>query len=74
MIAGFGKNGGEIFAGSTDGKEEYVGPRVVKSASECNAPPSDAIILFDGKDFKEWQSVGGGDVKWRIDGNAMTVT
>jgi hypothetical protein len=52
--------------------QSYVGPRVVKPASECNAPPSDAIILFDGKDFKEWQKIGGGDVAWQLkDGYAI---
>lgn len=31
-------------------------PKVVKTAA-VNAPPSDAIILFDGKNMDEWESV-----------------
>ncbi|MDR1224418.1 MAG: DUF1080 domain-containing protein [Tannerella sp.] len=54
--------------------QAYAGPRVVTPAVECNAPPSDAIVLFDGTGFTEWQSVGGGDVKWKIENGAMTVT
>ncbi|MDR1331815.1 MAG: DUF1080 domain-containing protein [Tannerella sp.] len=54
--------------------QAYVGPRVVTPATECNAPPSDATVLFNGKNFSEWQSVGGGDVKWKIENGAMTVT
>lgn len=37
-------------------------------------PPSDAIILFDGSDLSQWESVGGGDAEWEIDDDgAMTV-
>ncbi|NBC05012.1 MAG: DUF1080 domain-containing protein [Bacteroidetes bacterium] len=37
--------------------------------------PSDAIILFDGSDTDQWQSVnGGGEVEWEIeDDGALTV-
>ena len=28
------------------------------------APPSDAIILFDGKDISQWESTKGGETKW----------
>ncbi|MDR1102690.1 MAG: DUF1080 domain-containing protein [Tannerella sp.] len=59
---------------SQESGQAYVGPRVVTPATECNAPPSDAIVLFDGKNFSEWQSVGGGNVKWKIENGAMTVT
>ena len=38
-------------------------------------PPSDAIILFDGKDLSEWQSGGKGkkNVKWKIMDNFFEV-
>lgn len=35
--------------------------------------PSDAIILFDGSNTDQWQSVDGGDVEWKIEDGAMTV-
>jgi hypothetical protein len=33
-------------------------PRVI----EPGPPPSDAIVLFDGKDLSQWQSVNGGEI------------
>ena len=29
-------------------------------------PPSDAIILFDGKDLSAWESVKGGPAEWKV--------
>ncbi|HLF34684.1 MAG TPA: DUF1080 domain-containing protein [Cyclobacteriaceae bacterium] len=37
------------------------------------AAPSDAIILFDGKNFDHWASVNGGPAKWELKDGAMTV-
>jgi hypothetical protein len=32
------------------------------------APPSDAIVLFDGKDLSKWQALdGGGAPKWKVE-------
>jgi hypothetical protein len=36
-------------------------------------PPSDAIVLFDGKDMSQWKSERGGDPKWKIEEGAMLV-
>ena len=35
-------------------------------------PPSDAIVLFDGKDLSKWKKQGGGEPNWKIlgDGSA----
>ncbi len=30
------------------------------------SPPSDAIVLFDGKDLSKWESARGGAPKWRV--------
>lgn len=38
-----------------------------------NAPPSDAIVLFDGSGFSNWEAVNGGEAKWKLDNGAMTV-
>lgn len=40
---------------------------------EHNAPPSDAIILFDGKDLNEWTNGKGGTAEWIVADGAMTV-
>jgi hypothetical protein len=32
-------------------------------------PPSDAIVLFDGKDLSKWKSQSGGEAKWKILGD-----
>jgi hypothetical protein len=45
---------------------EWKEPPVVTPA-EHGAPPSDAIILFDGKDFSAWK----GAEKWKIENGAM---
>lgn len=39
----------------------------------ATAPPSDAIVLFAGKDLSEWESVKGGDAKWTVKNGFMTV-
>lgn len=56
---------------------EYWVPeaRVVSPGKTSQDPPSDAIVLFDGKDFSQWKSANanGGDIKWKLGENAMTV-
>ena len=36
-------------------------------------PPSDAIVLFSGKDLSQWKNEKGGDPKWRLEEGAMVV-
>lgn len=52
---------------------EPVPPRVIPGKN--GAPPSDAIMLFDGKNFDEWiSSVDSTEVKWTLnDDGSMTV-
>lgn len=39
-----------------------------------NAPaPSDAVVLFDGKDFSKWERTGGGEPKWKLENGFMEV-
>lgn len=47
-------------------------PRVVTPGTGASAP-SDAIILFDGKDFSQWENVDGGEIRWKLGNGAMTV-
>ncbi|MEY3052146.1 MAG: hypothetical protein RLY31_1931 [Bacteroidota bacterium] len=47
-------------------------PRVV-SPGIGTAPPSDAIVLFDGSSTDAWQHADGSSVKWTVSDGAMTV-
>lgn len=47
-------------------------PRVVTPGA-VTAAPSDAIVLFNGKDLSEWQQADGSPPKWKIAGDAFTV-
>src|SRR5689334_4754260 len=50
-------------------------PKVVTPAKSIGDPPSDAIILFNGKNLDEW--ISNKDTtqpaKWKVDGEVMTV-
>ncbi len=48
-------------------------PRVVKPADEIGKPPSDAIVLFDGKDLSKWQDGKGEQSAWVLQDGAMVV-
>ncbi|MDR1103215.1 MAG: DUF1080 domain-containing protein [Tannerella sp.] len=54
-------------------KEKNLSEPQVVVPGTCGSAPSDAIVLFDGKDFSQWESVKGGEVKWKLADNAMTV-
>jgi len=52
-------------------------PRIVTPAAtfSLNAPaPSDAVVLFDGKDLSKWQSGNGQNASWRVDSNGYMET
>ncbi len=53
-------------------KSSGAEPKVVDSGS-AGGPPSDAIVLFDGKGLSKWQSMNGGDAKWVVADGFMTV-
>ena len=44
-------------------------PPVVTPGAENSAPPSDAVVLFDGRDLSAWE---GAD-KWRVEGGIAIV-
>jgi hypothetical protein len=48
-------------------------PRVV-TPGMGTAPPSDALVLFDGRNLAEWQHDDGSAAKWAVSNGAMTVT
>jgi hypothetical protein len=42
-------------------------PRVVTPGAKASDPPSDAVVLFDGKDLSKWKSLrDGSDAKWLV--------
>ncbi len=49
--------------------------RIIQPPSETGQPPSDAIILFDGKDVnREWEDIKGNPTKWVVkDGSLICV-
>ena len=49
-------------------------PPIVTPGAQNHLPPSDAIVLFDGKDFSKWQGMKGEDPKWELKDGAMVVT
>ena len=48
-------------------------PEVVTPGKTVSNAPSDAIILFDGKDLSNWKNTDGSDVKWKLKNNSITV-
>jgi len=49
-------------------------PKVVTPAADCNAPPSDAIVLFEGKNVDEWVNVKDKQpALWDVHDGVMTV-
>ena len=36
-------------------------------------PPSDAVVLFDGKDLAKWKSANGGEAKWKVSDGVLEV-
>jgi hypothetical protein len=49
-------------------------PPIVMPGEIDNAPPSDAIVLFDGTDLSAWKSIkGGGEAKWKVENGYMQV-
>jgi hypothetical protein len=51
----------------------YPVPEKVAPGKVSGGAPSDAVILFDGKDFSQWTADKGGDVPWKIENGAMVV-
>ena len=49
-------------------------PKVVTPGRTDDAPPSDAIVLFDGRNLGEWVSANDGSpAKWTVANGVMTV-
>ncbi|MCK5465256.1 MAG: DUF1080 domain-containing protein, partial [Bacteroidales bacterium] len=45
----------------------------VVTPGDGTAPPSDAIVLFDGTDLDQWENPDGEPAGWKLENGAMTV-
>jgi hypothetical protein len=79
-IAIFAAMTASVYAQQTNAKPEDTEvwqpePNVVTPGATCGAPPSDAIILFDGKNLDEWVSAQDRSqpAKWNISDGILTV-
>jgi hypothetical protein len=54
---------------------EYYTPvaPVITPGKTAQDPPSDAIILFNGKDLSQWENGKGAAAPWTLEGDAMVV-
>ena len=60
----------------TPGMTEFWTPQpkiVTPGDILTNSAPSDAIVLFDGKNLDAWQSAEGGEAKWTVHDGVFTV-
>ena len=58
------------------GMSEYWTPQpkvVTPGDIKTNSAPSDAIVLFDGKDLSAWQNAKGGPAEWIVKDGVFTV-
>jgi hypothetical protein len=60
-----------VSAGWAVGAAEPEPPIVTPGTN--GAPPSDAIVLFDGKDLSAWKGVDGGPAKWKIEDGVLVM-
>jgi hypothetical protein len=45
---------------------KIITPGTFPSQEIAGTPPSDATVLFDGKDLSKWKSASGGEAKWTL--------
>ena len=60
-----------LAATAREQKPEEPQPRVVTPGRAPGQPPSDAVILFDGKDMSEWALRDGSPAKCTVDAGTM---
>ncbi len=58
---------------AADDDKELPPPKDEPKVINPGPPPSDAIVLFDGKDLSKWKGAEGGDAKWDVKDGVATV-
>jgi len=48
-----------------------ITPGIASTQDTLGLPPSDAVVLFDGKDLFQWRSMDGGPAKWIVKNGRM---
>ena len=48
-----------------------VDPGVPSTQEKPGVPPSDAVVLFDGKDVSQWVALDGSPTKWIVKDGAL---
>ena len=43
-----------------------ITPGTTSTQMSVGVPPSDAIVLFNGRDLSNWESINGGPAKWTV--------
>ncbi|HXG68531.1 MAG TPA: DUF1080 domain-containing protein [Blastocatellia bacterium] len=60
-----------LVSNAVNQEEPTVEPKII-DPGPVGGPPSDAIVLFDGKDLSKWQGKDG-DAKWEVKDGYMVV-
>jgi hypothetical protein len=50
-----------------------IDPGTASTQDSAGSPPSDALVLFDGKDLSQWVGVEGQPAKWKVANGYMEV-
>ncbi len=53
---------------------KIIAPGTASTAEMPGRPPSDAVILFDGKDLSKWEGPGGKPAAWKVENGCMEIT
>jgi hypothetical protein len=54
-------------------KPTVVTPGTFSTQEQPGTPPSDAVVLFDGKDLSKWTAGGGKDAGWKVENGYFVV-
>jgi hypothetical protein len=58
---------------AADEGKEIPPPKEEPKVIDAGPPPSDAIVLFDGKDLSKWAGDKDGEAKWKVEDGVATV-